>query len=219
VRIAIADDAALFREGVARLLGDAGFVVTASVGDAAALMRAVAADPPDVAIIDIRMPPSHTTEGLEAAAEIRRRSPHVGVLLLSQYVESQHVPDLLASGGRAGYLLKERVTDPLELAHALRTIAEGGTVVDPAVVELLVGRHRVDGPTERLTPREREILALMAQGRSNRAIHDRLALSPKTVETHIGRIFDKLDLPPLGDDNRRVLAVLAFLRGDVQRRP
>jgi DNA-binding NarL/FixJ family response regulator len=219
VRIAIADDAALFREGVARLLGDAGFVVTASVGDAAALMRAVAADPPDVAIIDIRMPPSHTTEGLEAAAEIRRRSPHVGVLLLSQYVESQHVPDLLASGGRAGYLLKERVTDPLELAHALRTIAAGGTVVDPAVVELLVGRHRVDGPTERLTPREREILALMAQGRSNRAIQERLALSPKTVETHIGRIFDKLALPPLGDDNRRVLAVLAFLRGDVHRRP
>jgi DNA-binding NarL/FixJ family response regulator len=214
VRVAIADDAVLFREGVARLLADAGFVVTASVGDAVALRRAVAADPPDVAIIDIRMPPTHTAEGLEAAAAIRHHHPRVGVLLLSQYVESQHVADLLASGGRAGYLLKERVTDPVELTDALRRIAAGGTVVDPAVVALLVGRPRVDGKAERLTPREREILALMAQGRSNRAIGDGLALSPKTVETHIGRIFDKLALPPLGDDNRRVLAVLAFLRGD-----
>jgi DNA-binding NarL/FixJ family response regulator len=214
VRVAIADDAVLFREGVARLLGDSGFVVTASVGDAAALLGAIAADPPDVAIIDIRMPPSHTTEGLEAAAAIRGHNPRVGLLLLSHYVESQHVADLLARGGRAGYLLKERVTDPVELADAVRTIAAGGTVVDPEVVGLLVGRHRVHDPTRGLTPREREILALMAQGRSNRAIGERLTLSPKTVETHIGRIFDKLALPPLGDDNRRVLAVLAFLRGE-----
>jgi DNA-binding NarL/FixJ family response regulator len=214
VRVAIADDAVLFRAGVARLLADAGFVVTASVGDAAALERAIAADPPDVAIIDIRMPPSHTTEGLAAAVAIRRLHPRVGVLLLSQYVESQHVADLLARGGRAGYLLKQRVADPGELADALRRIAAGGTVVDPEVVGLLVARRRVDGRTERLTPREREILTLMARGRSNRAIGDELVLSPKTVETHIGRIFDKLALPPLGDDNRRVLAVLAFLRGE-----
>jgi DNA-binding NarL/FixJ family response regulator len=214
VRVAIADDAALFREGVARLLADAGFVVTASVGDAMTLLSAIAADPPDVAILDIRMPPSHSTEGLEAAAAIRRLHPRVGVLLLSQYVESQHVADLLARGGRAGYLLKERVTDPAELTAALHHIAAGGTVVDPAVVALLVGRSRWDGPAERLTAREREILALMAQGRSNRAIGDGLALRPKTVETHIGRIFDKLALPPLGDDHRRVLAVLAYLRGE-----
>jgi DNA-binding NarL/FixJ family response regulator len=213
VRIALADDAGLFRDGLARLLADAGFIITASVGDAEAVLHAVADDPPDVVILDIRMPPTHSTEGLEAALTIRREHPDVGVLVLSQYLESQHVAELLERGGRAGYLLKERVAHGDELVDALHRIAAGGTVVDPDVVSLLVGRRRVDGPAHRLTPREREILSLMAQGLSNGAIGAMLVLHPKTVETHIGRIFGKLDLPLLADGNRRVLAVLAYLRG------
>jgi DNA-binding NarL/FixJ family response regulator len=212
VRIAIADDAVLFREGVARLLVDLGMTVTCSVGDAGSLREAVDRDPPDVAILDIRMPPTHTTEGLAAAIAVRRDHPDVGVLLLSQYVETQHVADLLQHGGGAGYLLKERVADSADLADALQRIAAGGTVVDPDVIALLVRRPRDGDPVDRLTVREREVLRLVAEGRSNRAIAERLVLTAKTVETHISRIFAKLDLPDAADDNRRVLAVLAYLR-------
>lgn len=208
----LADDAVLFREGVARLLAETGCEVTAQVGDAATLLDAVAADPPEVVITDIRMPPQHTVEGLEAARTIRRRHPDVGVLVLSQYLETRHVLDLLETGGKVGYLLKERVTDPAELADAVRRIAAGTSVVDPEVISVIVGRHRRNDPLDRLTPREREVLALMAEGRSNHAIAQRLVLTPKTVETHVRSIFMKLDLAPLPDDNRRVLAVLASLR-------
>ncbi|WP_203335739.1 response regulator transcription factor [Nocardioides limicola] len=212
MRVAIADDAVLFRDGVARLLSDLGIEVTCSVADATTLAACIAADPPDVALIDVRMPPTHTTEGLEAAVAIRQQHPDVGVLVLSQYVETEHVADLLQCGGRAGYLLKERVAAADELVDALRRIASGGTVVDPEVISLLVGRRRVQDPVERLTEREREVLALVAQGRSNRAIAEAFRLTDKTVETHIGRILAKLDLPAVADDNRRVLAVLTYLR-------
>jgi DNA-binding NarL/FixJ family response regulator len=218
VRVAIADDAALFRAGVARLLTDAGVTVTASVGDAASLTSAIVADPPDVAILDIRMPPSHTVEGLEAALAVRRDHPGVGVLLLSQYVETRHVAELLRAGGSTGYLLKERIADPGELTEAIQRIAAGGSVVDPEVISLLVDRPRHDGPISRLTAREREVLALMAEGRSNHAIGERLVLSAKTVETHVSRILTKLDLLPVPDDNRRVLAVLAHLQAFGPRR-
>jgi DNA-binding NarL/FixJ family response regulator len=212
MRVAIADDAALFRAGVTNLLTEAGFTVTTSVADAAALTGAIVDDPPDVAILDIRMPPSHTTEGLEAALSIRQEHPSVGVLLLSQYVETRHVAELLQAGGSVGYLLKERIADPGELVDAIRRIAAGGSVIDPEVIALLVGRPRTQDPVSRLTAREREVLALMAEGRSNHAIGERLVLSAKTVETHVGRILTKLDLPPVADDNRRVLAVLAHLQ-------
>lgn len=212
MRVAIADDAALFRAGVTALLVAEGFTVTASVADAAALTSAIVDDPPDVAILDIRMPPSHTTEGLEAARSIRRDHPDIGVLLLSQYIEARHVAELLGSGGAVGYLLKERVADPGELADAIRRIGAGGSAIDPEVIGLLVNRPRVADPMGRLTAREREVLSLVAEGRSNHAIGQRLVLSNKTVETHIGRILTKLDLPPVIDDNRRVLAVLAHLQ-------
>jgi DNA-binding NarL/FixJ family response regulator len=214
MRVAIADDAALFREGIARLLDEAGCTVTTQVGDAVALLEAIERDQPDVVIVDIRMPPSHTMEGLDAAREIRQRHPQVGVLVLSQYLETRHVVDLLdGDGGGVGYLLKERVTDPSELADAVHRVGQGGSVVDPEIIALLVGRRRSRDPLARLTHREREVLALMAEGRSNRAITERLVLTPKTVESHVRSIFSKLDLPPVADDNRRVLAVLVHLRG------
>ncbi len=213
LRVVLADDSVLFREGVARMLSEAGFEIAGAAGDADELTELVRAELPDVAVVDIRMPPTNTNEGLLAAARIREESPTVGVLVLSQYVESHHAVKLLESGsGGVGYLLKDRVADVGELAEAVRRVASGGSVIDPEVVAQLLRRQRERDPLDALTQREREILALMAEGRSNQAICDRLFLSPKTVETHVGHIFDKLGLLPAADDHRRVLAVVAFLR-------
>ena len=210
----VADDAVLFREGLGRLLADAGFEVAASVGDAQALLDRVRADPPDVVVVDIRMPPTHTTEGLDAARALSESHPGVGVLVLSAHVEPHYALQLLENGAEgAGYLLKERVTDLDELTDAVRRVAAGGLVVDPSVVAQLVGRKRVRNPLDELTEREREVLAVMAEGRSNQAICERLFLSPKTVEAYVRGVFTKLGLHQGADDNRRVLAVLAFLRG------
>ena len=214
LRVAVADDAALFRQGLGRLLGDAGFAVTAQVGDAATLLDAVGADPPDVVVLDIRMPPTHTTEGLDAAATLSRSHPGIGVLVLSAHVEPGYALRLVESGAQgAGYLLKERVADVDELADAVRRVAAGGLVIDPSVVAELVGRRRARNPLAELSQRERDVLAVMAEGRSNQAICQRLHLSPKTVEAYVGSLFGKLGLHQGADDNRRVLAVLAYLRG------
>jgi DNA-binding NarL/FixJ family response regulator len=213
LRVALADDAVLFREGLARLLADAGFAVTATVGTAGELLAKVGADRPDVAVVDIRMPPSHTTEGLEAARTLRSRYPEMGVLVLSAHVETAYALQMVESGATgAGYLLKERVTDVDELTDAVRRVAAGGLVVDPSVVAALVGRLRVQNPLDALSERERDVLTVMAEGRSNQAIGERLFLSPKTVEAYVRAVFTKLGLHQAADDNRRVLAVLAFLR-------
>jgi DNA-binding NarL/FixJ family response regulator len=214
LRVIVADDAVLFREGLARLLAEAGFEVSAAVGDATALLARVRADPPDAVVVDIRMPPTRTTEGLDAARSLSASHPGLGVLVLSAHVEPQYAVQLLEAGPRgAGYLLKERVGDVDELTDAVRRVAAGGLVVDPAVVAELVGRRRVRNPLDELTAREREVLEVMAEGRSNQGICDRLHLSPKTVEAYVRAVFTKLGLQQGGDDNRRVLAVLAFLRG------
>jgi DNA-binding NarL/FixJ family response regulator len=215
LRIVLADDSVLLREGIARLLTDAGFEVVAQVGDASSVMTAVREHRPDVAVIDIRMPPTRTDEGLRAAEAIRaEHGTTVGILVLSQYVETTFALRLVADGeGGMGYLLKDRIDDPDELSEAIRRIARGGSVIDPEVVAQLVGRRRVRMPLDDLTEREREVLTLMAEGRSNQAICDRLYLAPKTVEAHIANIFSKLELLPAPDDHRRVLAVLAHLRG------
>ncbi len=211
--ILVADDSVLFREGVARVLQDRGFSVIGQAGDADELLQAVDRSAPDVVVTDIRMPPTNTNEGLVAAQRIRTDHPDVAVLVLSQYVETQHALRLLRdTPERVGYLLKDRVSDIDEFADAVRRIARGGSVIDPEVVAQLLGRRSEDHALEVLTDREREILALMAEGRSNQAICERLFLSPKTVETHVGSIFSKLGLLPAGDDHRRVLAVLAYLR-------
>lgn len=213
MRVAVADDSALFREGLVRILEGAGVEVSAQVGDGDALMEAVAADPPDVAIVDIRMPPTRTHEGLEVAAELRRRHPRVAVLVLSSYVETEFAYELISEGRRgSGYLLKDRVSDVDELLDALERLASGGAVVDPDVVASLVRMPREASPIEALTTREREILSLMAEGRSNQAIAQRLFLSERTVEANVSRIFTKLGLLPAADDHRRVLAVLHYLR-------
>jgi DNA-binding NarL/FixJ family response regulator len=213
LRVAVADDAALFRQGLALLLTEAGFSVTARVGDAGALLRAVHADPPDAVVVDIRMPPTHTTEGLDAARALAASHPSVGVLVLSAHVEPHYALQLVESGAvGAGYLLKERVADVDELDDAVRRVAAGGVVIDPSVVATLVGRRRARNPLDELTDREREVLAVMAEGRSNQAICRRLYLSPKTVEAYVRSVFTKLGLEAGADDNRRVLAVLAFLR-------
>ncbi|WP_328305088.1 response regulator transcription factor [Actinomycetospora sp. NBC_00405] len=213
MRVIVADDAALFRGGLARLLADRGIEVTAEVGNAEALLAAVRADPPDAVIVDIRMPPTHTTEGLDAARTLAAEHPAVGVLVLSAHVEPHYAVALVeADAGGAGYLLKERVADVEELTDALRRVVAGGVVVDPSVVAQLVGRRRVQNPLDTLSERERDVLAVMAEGRSNAGIGDRLHLSEKTVEAYARSAFTKLGLHAAPDDNRRVLAVLAYLR-------
>ena len=213
VRVVLADDSVLLREGVARLLDDAGFDIVAQSGNADDLMRHVAMHKPDVAVVDIRMPPTQTDEGLRAAKEIREQHPETGVLVLSQYVEPGYAMDLLSDSAESvGYLLKDRVADIDEFAAAVRRVAEGGSALDPAVVSQLVGRHRRDDPLEELSPREREVLELMAEGRSNQAIAERLFVTLRAVEKHVTSIFVKLRLPATAEDHRRVLAVLALLR-------
>jgi len=213
MRVAIADDAVLFREGLARLLEASGMDVVGRAGDAIQLLEVVEEKQPDIVIADIRMPPTHTTEGLVAAAEIRVRHPKVAVLLLSQYVETAHAIHLLERGAsRIGYLLKDRVSDVKDFVDAVQRVAKGGSAIDPEVVsELLVRRRRRD-LVGGLSDREREVLNLMAEGRSNVAIGGTLHMSEKTVEGHVRSIFSKLDLEPAPDDHRRVLAVLVYLR-------
>lgn len=214
VQVMIADDSALFREGLAVLLERAGFAVTGLAGDGQTLARLVRADPPEVAIVDIRMPPTYTVEGLELAVRLRREHPSVAVLLLSNHVETHHAGELFGRAPhRTGYLLKDRVGAPDELADALRRVAAGETVLDPTVVSQLVSRPRESGPLDRLSPREREVLALVAEGRSNRGIADLLGLTQKTVEGYVRGVFGKLGLADGAADNRRVLAVLRYLRG------
>jgi DNA-binding NarL/FixJ family response regulator len=215
LRLVIADDSLLLREGIARLLVEAGFDVVGQASGPDELLTAVREQRPDVAIIDIRMPPTHTDEGLRAAEAIRaEHGDAVGILVLSQYVETTFALRIVADGsGGVGYLLKDRVEDLDDFSDAIRRIARGGSVIDPEVVAQLVGRRRTRLPLDDLTEREREVLALMAEGRSNQAICDRLFLAPKTIEAHIANIFSKLELLPAPDDHRRVLAVLAHLRG------
>jgi DNA-binding NarL/FixJ family response regulator len=213
MRVVLADDSVLLREGIARLLADAGFDVVGQAGTADELMLKVRSYGPDVAIVDIRMPPTHTDEGLRAAREIRERHPATGVLVLSQYVEAEYALDLLAESAEGvGYLLKDRVADVGEFAAAVRRVGEGGSALDPTVVSQLVGRRRKDDPLGDLSPREREVLELMAEGRSNAAIGDRLFITQRAVEKHVTSIFVKLRLPAAAADHRRVLAVLAYLR-------
>ena len=212
MRTLIAEDSVLLREGLARLLEDAGHEVVAKVGDGEGLLRAVADEQPDVAVVDVRMPPTMTDDGLRAAVRARQEQPDLAVLMLSAYIELSYADVLLSDGrGRVGYLLKDRVTSLDVLVEALRTLAAGGTVLDPEVVaQLLVGR-RTD-PLDALTPRERDVLGLMAEGRSNAAIAERLVVWQGAVEKHISGIFAKIGLPDAGGDNRRVLAVLAWLQ-------
>ena len=214
MRVVIADDSMLLREGLARLLIEVGVAVVGTASTASELLRCVELDHPDVAIVDIKMPPTHTDEGIVAAQEIRRTHPPVGVLVLSQYLESRYAIRLLEDvPERVGYLLKERVSDIAVLADALKRIDEGECVIDPTIVARLVQRPRQHSPLDELTAREREVLALMAEGRTNRAISNDLYLSGKTVEAHVRQIFQKLGLQQSPDDHRRVLAVLALLRG------
>jgi DNA-binding NarL/FixJ family response regulator/class 3 adenylate cyclase len=214
MRVVLADDSILLREGVARLLTESGFDVVAQSGTAEDLLRHVAMHKPDVAVVDIRMPPTQTDEGLRAAQQIRERFAGTGVLVLSQYVEPAYAMELLSESAEGvGYLLKDRVSDVEEFAAAVRRVAEGGSALDPAVVSQLVGRRRQRDPLEELTPREREVLELMAEGRSNAAIGERLFITLRAVEKHVTSIFTKLGLPATAEDHRRVLAVLTFLRG------
>jgi DNA-binding NarL/FixJ family response regulator len=212
LRVVLADDSVLLREGLVRLLGEADCEVVAAVGDAPGLLAAVTEHRPDVAVVDVRMPPTMTDDGLRAAVAARAAQPELGVLMLSAYVELSYADSLLSDArGGVGYLLKDRVTSLDRLSDALRTIAAGGTVLDPEVVAQLLVTRRAD-PLAALTPREREVLSLMAEGRSNAAIAKQLVVSDGAVEKHISNIFAKINLPDLGSDNRRVLAVLAWLK-------
>jgi DNA-binding NarL/FixJ family response regulator len=214
VRVVLAEDSVLLREGVARILQDAGFDVVGQAGTADDLMLKVRSYSPDVAVVDIRMPPTHTDEGLRAAQEIREKHPGVGVLVLSQYVEAAYAMELLAESAEGvGYLLKDRISDVRDFADAVRRVADGGSALDPAIVSQLVGRRRGDDPLDQLTPREREVLGLMAEGRSNQGIAERLVVTERAVEKHVTSIFGKLHLPAAAENHRRVLAVLAYLRG------
>jgi len=213
LRVVVAEDSVLFREGLVRILGEGGFDVVAQAGDANALHHAVITAKPDVAIVDVRMPPTQTDEGTRAARQIRERHPEVGLLVLSQVVEAEHAMELLSESPEGfGYLLKDRVIEIDDFLEAVRRVGRGGTAIDPEVVAQLFGRRRAQDPLEELTAREREVLSLMAEGRSNRGICDKLVLSPKTIESHVNNIFSKLRLGPAQDDHRRVLAVLAFLK-------
>ena len=212
-RVAIADDSVLFREGVARILGESGFEVIGIVGDVDSLVALVTADPPDVAVVDLRMPPDFSAEGLEAAERVRRLAPGVGLLLLSQYVEAHHALRLMNDFDHGvGYLLKDRVSDLVTFRNDVRRVAAGDIVIDPELVRRLVARARQHDPIDKLTARERAVLALMAQGLSNSALSAELHLSVKTIEAHVRSIFVKLGLELDEREHRRVLAVLAFLR-------
>ncbi|MFG1636841.1 response regulator transcription factor [Pseudonocardia alni] len=211
MRVVLAEDSVLLREGLVRLLEEADATVLAAVGDGTALVAAVEEHQPEVAVVDVRMPPSFTDEGLRAALEIRRRFPSVGILVLSQYVEESYATDLLEAGGGVGYLLKDRVSKLAELSDALGRVAAGGTVLDPEVVTALLTKRRRRDPLAELSPREREVLELMAQGRTNIAIGRLMVITQGAVEKHISSIFTKLGLPPSSDDHRRVMAVLAWI--------
>jgi DNA-binding NarL/FixJ family response regulator len=212
VRVVVADDSVLLREGVVRLLEEAGLEVVAQAGDAEDLLRKVNAHKPDLAVVDVRMPPSHTDEGLRAALEIRERFPGTNVLVLSQVVEPSSALELLAGDAAGlGYLLKDRVADLDRFTEAVRRVGEGGSALDPEVVSLLLGRRRREDPLEALTPREREVMGLMAEGASNNAIAERLIVTERAVEKHVTSIFGKLGLPPAPENHRRVLAVLRYL--------
>jgi DNA-binding NarL/FixJ family response regulator len=212
VRVVVGEDSVLMREGVVRVLEEAGFEVVAQADDADELVRQVSAHRPDVAVVDIRMPPTETDDGLRAAIEIRRRMPETGVIVLSQYLEKSYALDLVAdSAGGTGYLLKDRVADVDRFADSVRRVAEGGSALDPEVVVQMLGRRRRDDQLDELTEREREVIALMAEGRSNLAISERLVMTERAVEKHVTSIFRKFGLMPAAEDHRRVLAVLTFL--------
>jgi DNA-binding NarL/FixJ family response regulator len=213
VRVVLAEDGVLLREGLARLLGEAGFEVVGLCTTADELLLRVRSYSPDVAVVDIRLPPTHKDEGFRAAQEIRARYPSVGVLVLSQYLELGLAEELLADSAEGvGYLLKDRVSDVKEFAAAVRRVGEGGSALDPTIVSQLLGRRRGHDPLDAITPREREVLELMAEGRSNQGIAERLVITERAVQKHATNIFRKLGLPASSDDHRRVLAVLAFLR-------
>jgi DNA-binding NarL/FixJ family response regulator len=214
MRVVIAEDSVLLREGISRLLTDAGYQIVASVGDAPGLITSVDEHLPEVAIVDVRMPPGFRDEGIRAAIEIRRQHPEIAILVLSQYVEDEYARELLETGADGvGYLLKDRVAEVSTFIDAVKQVANGGTVLDPEVVSQLVTRRRRDDRLSSLTPREREVLSLMAEGRTNSAIADQLFISGGAVEKHVSNIFLKLDLAPGDDNHRRVLAVLTFLQG------
>jgi DNA-binding NarL/FixJ family response regulator len=213
LRVVIAEDLALLRDGLTRLMRDNGFEVVGAVQDADELLRVIDAEKPDIALVDVRLPPSFRDEGVRAAIEVRERAPETAILVVSQYVEHTYATELLADGrGGVGYLLKDRIMDVGEFVDAVRRVAAGGTALDPEVVAQLFSRRRRVGPLEELTPREREVLALMAEGRSNAGIAEALVLTVGAVEKHIAHILGKLELPPSESDHRRVLAVLTYLQ-------
>ena len=213
MRVVVADDSVLLREGIVRILSDSGFDVVGQAGDAEDLVRKVAAHKPDIAIVDVRMPPTNTDDGLRAAQKIRAEQPDCGVLVLSQYIEEGYALELLSENAEGvGYLLKDRVADVERFTESVRRVGEGGSALDPEVVAQLLGRRRREDPLEELSPREREVLELMAEGRSNHAIAEAMVVTERAVEKHVTSIFGKLKLPPTAEDHRRVLAVLRYLR-------